>query len=231
MLSSFECPGHFGHIGLPSPVFHPLFMVHMHKILRGSCLYCHRFRAPDEVLVKFWGALQFLEYGMVQQADAITLEHPRGLSAADLLADASDVRSRKDKEENTLTQDDGDAGQIKLQNKEQDRETVAQFVERMRSHVLDTINAYLKDNPYSRAQNQDNATFDRRKELIRTFLGEINRRKRCPHCQAYVLFSSRLLSGRFSVADLLPSSVLHLLCVRTALLRSSRLSWASVTSR
>lgn len=160
-------------------------MTHMHKILRGSCLYCHRFRVPEEVLVTFWGALQFLEYGLIQQADAIVLEHPRGVSAAELLADAADTRNRKAKEENVLTQDDGDAG-ADIRNTEQPHESVAQFVERMREYVLNTINSHLKEQPFSRAQDQDNATFDRRKDLIRNFLAEINRRKRCPHCSAYV---------------------------------------------
>lgn len=46
-LNHFQCPGHFGHIELPQPVFHPLFMTHMYNLLRGSCLYCHRFKIPE----------------------------------------------------------------------------------------------------------------------------------------------------------------------------------------
>lgn len=42
-LTSFECPGHFGHIELPAPVFHPLYMVQAFQLLRGTCTYCHRF--------------------------------------------------------------------------------------------------------------------------------------------------------------------------------------------
>ncbi len=40
-LNSYQCPGHFGHIELPSPVFHPLFMGNMFNLLRGTCFYCH----------------------------------------------------------------------------------------------------------------------------------------------------------------------------------------------
>lgn len=43
-LNYFACPGHFGHIELPNPVFHPLFMMNMYNLLRATCLFCHRFK-------------------------------------------------------------------------------------------------------------------------------------------------------------------------------------------
>ena len=43
-LTYFTCPGHFGHIELASPVFHPLFMLNMYNLLRGTCLFCHKFK-------------------------------------------------------------------------------------------------------------------------------------------------------------------------------------------
>lgn len=46
-MNHFQCPGHFGHIELPQPVFHPLFMTHTYNLLRGSCLFCHRFKIPE----------------------------------------------------------------------------------------------------------------------------------------------------------------------------------------
>jgi len=46
-LTSFDCPGHFGHIDLPSSVFHPLYMVQAFQLLRGTCTYCHRFLVND----------------------------------------------------------------------------------------------------------------------------------------------------------------------------------------
>lgn len=47
--SNFECPGHFGHIELPVPVFHPLFLRNLYQIMRGVCTFCHHFiSAQDE---------------------------------------------------------------------------------------------------------------------------------------------------------------------------------------
>ena len=41
-MNSLKCPGHFGYIELPLPVYHPMFFQLMIKILRGSCMKCHR---------------------------------------------------------------------------------------------------------------------------------------------------------------------------------------------
>ena len=49
-LTYFTCPGHFGHIELPSPVYHPLFMMNMFNLLRGTCLFCHRFKLGRSVV-------------------------------------------------------------------------------------------------------------------------------------------------------------------------------------
>jgi hypothetical protein len=37
-----ECPGHFGHIDLAKPVFHPGFLTKTLKILRCVCFYCSK---------------------------------------------------------------------------------------------------------------------------------------------------------------------------------------------
>ena len=41
-LSYVQCPGHFGFIELPLPVYHPMFFQLMLQVLRGSCFQCHR---------------------------------------------------------------------------------------------------------------------------------------------------------------------------------------------
>ena len=39
---SMYCPGHFGHIELKLPVYHPLFMKLLVTILRSTCFQCHK---------------------------------------------------------------------------------------------------------------------------------------------------------------------------------------------
>ncbi|KAF5376978.1 hypothetical protein D9615_007211 [Tricholomella constricta] len=40
-----ECPGHFGHIELARPVFHPGFIVKVKKILESICVNCGKLKA------------------------------------------------------------------------------------------------------------------------------------------------------------------------------------------
>jgi len=42
-----ECPGHFGHIELARPVFHPGFIVKVKKILECICVNCGRLKADS----------------------------------------------------------------------------------------------------------------------------------------------------------------------------------------
>ncbi|EIW82067.1 beta and beta-prime subunits of DNA dependent RNA-polymerase [Coniophora puteana RWD-64-598 SS2] len=70
-LSYFTCPGHFGHIELPLPVFHPLFMVNAYNILRATCLFCHKFKLPRTVLCKYAAKLRLLEHGLLEAAHGI----------------------------------------------------------------------------------------------------------------------------------------------------------------
>jgi DNA-directed RNA polymerase I subunit RPA1 len=45
-----QCPGHFGHIELNVPVFHPLFMQHAYQLLRSTCFFCHHFLCSELVV-------------------------------------------------------------------------------------------------------------------------------------------------------------------------------------
>lgn len=70
-LTYFSCPGHYGHIELPSPVYHPLFMTDMYKILKGTCLYCHRFKMNRIQVSKFAAKLLLLDHGLLDASDRV----------------------------------------------------------------------------------------------------------------------------------------------------------------
>ncbi|KAG5648886.1 hypothetical protein DXG03_000235 [Asterophora parasitica] len=76
-LTYFTCPGHFGHIELPAPVFHPLFMTNMYNLLRGTCLFCHRFKMSRTVLCKYVAKLRLLERGLLDAAHGVDDIHIR----------------------------------------------------------------------------------------------------------------------------------------------------------
>ncbi|KAL0949316.1 hypothetical protein HGRIS_009392 [Hohenbuehelia grisea] len=70
-LTYFTCPGHFGHIDLPAPVFHPLFMANLYNLFRGMCMFCHRFKMSRPVLCKYMAKLQLLEHGLLDAAKGV----------------------------------------------------------------------------------------------------------------------------------------------------------------
>ncbi|KDQ18256.1 hypothetical protein BOTBODRAFT_554491 [Botryobasidium botryosum FD-172 SS1] len=76
-LTYFQCPGHFGHIELPAPVYHPLFMINMYNLLRGACLYCHKFKIAP-ALHKYIAKLRLLEHGLLDAANTLDDIHIRG---------------------------------------------------------------------------------------------------------------------------------------------------------
>lgn len=49
-----ECPGHFGHIELARPVFHPGFIVKVKKILESICVVCGKLKADTVSLNNFF---------------------------------------------------------------------------------------------------------------------------------------------------------------------------------
>ncbi|KAF2965812.1 hypothetical protein GQX73_g7762 [Xylaria multiplex] len=68
-LPSPNCPGHPGHIELPIPVYHPVFMDQILRLLRAQCQYCFRFRMrrPDINLVIC--KLRLLQFGLINAAN------------------------------------------------------------------------------------------------------------------------------------------------------------------
>ncbi|CAG8523131.1 6584_t:CDS:10 [Ambispora gerdemannii] len=77
LLDYFSCPGHFGHIELPCPVYNALFFPHMYTLLKSICLDCHRFLANKVKCYGFAAKLLLLEKGLLlesQEIDYLTLK-------------------------------------------------------------------------------------------------------------------------------------------------------------
>ncbi|GLH02960.1 DNA-directed RNA polymerase I subunit RPA1, partial [Gryllus bimaculatus] len=69
--SFFTCPGHFGHIELPVPVFNPFFMKTVYSVLRLACLNCHELQILGEHRYLLIGQLQLLDAGHVVEAQEL----------------------------------------------------------------------------------------------------------------------------------------------------------------
>ncbi|XP_068728240.1 DNA-directed RNA polymerase I subunit RPA1-like [Montipora capricornis] len=67
------CPGHFGHLELPLPVYHPLFFKVLQKILKSSCFRCGHLLIPRVARHVFLSQMKVLDYGLIAVADELQL--------------------------------------------------------------------------------------------------------------------------------------------------------------
>ena len=73
-LSYSHCPGHFGHIELPTPCFNPLTFGKLYKLLNSTCLYCHHFKTSRTQIYHLIGKLKLLHAGKIVQAKELDSE-------------------------------------------------------------------------------------------------------------------------------------------------------------
>lgn len=70
-LGQSACPGHPGHIDLPAPVYHPVFMDQVLRLLRAQCANCHRLRLRRRDLHRYECLFRLLQHGLIAEAQAI----------------------------------------------------------------------------------------------------------------------------------------------------------------
>ncbi|RWA06234.1 hypothetical protein EKO27_g8870 [Xylaria grammica] len=68
-LPSPNCPGHPGHIELPIPVYHPVFMDQILRLLRAQCQYCFRLRMRRPEINLVVCKLRLLQFGLIDAAN------------------------------------------------------------------------------------------------------------------------------------------------------------------
>ncbi|KAJ7178928.1 hypothetical protein C8R46DRAFT_1071922 [Mycena filopes] len=163
-LTFYTCPGHFGHIELPAPVFHPLFMGNMYNLLRDTCLFCHKFKISRPVLVKYIAKFRLLEHGLLDAAQGV-----------DELLIRVKIKNRKEAKKTAKTKKpETDTDETSEDEHEEGPkkdavldETLAQFTMRVNLYV----SVQMKRSPEStRDHYKDGLVFKARKELIAEFL-------------------------------------------------------------
>lgn len=61
------CPGHFGHVELPLPVYNPLFFDKLYLLVRASCVLCHTLSCPRGPIHLLMKQLQLLDHGDITE--------------------------------------------------------------------------------------------------------------------------------------------------------------------
>ncbi|GAA5979497.1 hypothetical protein JCM11641_005413 [Rhodosporidiobolus odoratus] len=178
-LTSFDCPGHFGHIELSTPVFHPLYMVQAFQLLRGSCTYCHRFLINEVQLLKQIARLTLLEHGLVTAA----LELDARFSSPTAPSKAKAAAAAKVKAASTNPDNVGDA-----EAGESTDESAEEFGNRLTDFVQSCLRAAKKGKQahMGRDEYKESGTvYDVRRKVINQFLKTLSAKKRCEHCGAF----------------------------------------------
>ncbi|XP_031567352.1 DNA-directed RNA polymerase I subunit RPA1-like [Actinia tenebrosa] len=69
--NSVHCPGHLGHIELPLPVYHPLFMKILTQVLRSSCFCCHKLLLTKTSKHTYMSQMKLLDHGLIAEAEEL----------------------------------------------------------------------------------------------------------------------------------------------------------------
>lgn len=72
-LSSYECPGHFGHIEMAVPLYNPLVFITLYKLMRCTCLHCFKLRMAGGEVERFRRRLQLLSQGRLVEAQNLVV--------------------------------------------------------------------------------------------------------------------------------------------------------------
>ena len=108
-LSQHHCPGHFGHIDLVVPVYHPLLFPTVTKVLRCVCLNCHKFKMHTERVKMFKERLDLIDSGQLERAADVS----QWKLSKSTMRELSEIEeeNRKDREK-TRKEEDGEAPEM-----------------------------------------------------------------------------------------------------------------------
>ncbi|KAK6331541.1 hypothetical protein TWF730_004615 [Orbilia blumenaviensis] len=159
-LSNENCPGHVGHIALPTPVYHPVFFDQMYRLLRSTCVYCHHLRLSRQEINLYTCKLRLIDAGLLHESDDVELV-------------GSNKVQRSDHGLSTAT----DIGDVVENLEEEDTETI---IRKRNRFVLRAIKANRRAGLDS---TQIMAVAQARRAVVHTFLKEIIGSRRCNSCK------------------------------------------------
>ncbi|KAH9898602.1 beta and beta-prime subunits of DNA dependent RNA-polymerase [Xylariomycetidae sp. FL2044] len=155
-LSQPNCPGHVGHIELPVPVYHPVFMDQILRLLRAQCQYCFRFRLRRADIKLVACKLRLLQFGLID--------------AANYLDDITE-------ETTTIPVGDEDGS-------DEEEDSAIEKVIRMREvYTLRALKGHRIGTAEIRKGKHEGAS-EARREVLKTFLRDMTKGRDCSTCNA-----------------------------------------------
>ncbi|KAL1914900.1 uncharacterized protein VTP21DRAFT_7816 [Calcarisporiella thermophila] len=158
-LDHFSCPGHFGHIELPTPVYNPLFFNQMFSLLRSTCWNCHHFRMSRPELHRYISKLILLDRGLVVEANRI-----------DGIPISAEKMKQRGEEMELDAEDEAEEEGMDGEN----------YIRKLDAFVKHAI----KNNASSDMSYKVTVVTDERKKVISEFMKRALAKKKCENCKA-----------------------------------------------
>ncbi|KAK5954337.1 hypothetical protein OHC33_004910 [Knufia fluminis] len=153
-MNAAHCPGHCGHIELPTQCYHPQYIDTTLRLLRSKCVYCHRFRIPENKINMVICQLRLLQHGLVDQY--------------------TDLQRYKLGSKRKRSKDDEEAGESE--------EDVEDLMDRRERFVRKSIKNARKDPGSFTPLARNPIALQERKNVILAFLQEVALVKKCSNC-------------------------------------------------
>ncbi|KAH6656194.1 hypothetical protein BKA67DRAFT_507382, partial [Truncatella angustata] len=154
-LNGSSCPGHAGHIDLPVPVYHPVFLDQVMRLLRSQCIYCNRFRMRAADLALYKCKLRLLQFGLIDEAQYLDEITPKTRDVAGVEPVEMDDDETEDAAHMTLLRE--------------------KFTEHaIRRHRLSTVEI---------RKGKHEGAYEARRELIKAFLQDMTKGRTCQTCK------------------------------------------------
>ena len=177
-LRYLQCPGHFGHIELCVPVYHPLLFHKLLDLLRIKCINCHRFQISKRMIKMYETKFALLEHGRYN--DAIELD--------DRLAGIVKKTEKSSSKSKDIDQDDDDealeasnvaeeaSGKLSIRG-------AALRVDKILSDINKSLSLASRVRPASKELST--MEIDYHRQVAKEFVQACKSTRSCPHCGGY----------------------------------------------
>eukprot|EP00535_Pseudo-nitzschia_heimii_P007277 CAMPEP_0197177440 /NCGR_PEP_ID=MMETSP1423-20130617/3038_1 /TAXON_ID=476441 /ORGANISM="Pseudo-nitzschia heimii, Strain UNC1101" /LENGTH=1717 /DNA_ID=CAMNT_0042626981 /DNA_START=139 /DNA_END=5289 /DNA_ORIENTATION=+ len=160
------CPGHFGHIELCVPLYHPLVFSKMVELLRLKCFHCHKLLLSSRELNVFKTKFMLLENGEYNQVRELD-----NRMAATMRAVKDQIASSKD-------------DKLKRNQKAMTIHSGGVAIDELLMEIQSTCS---KGRRKKNTRSAGDSVFEDelRRKLVKEFISACKTVKSCPHCGAF----------------------------------------------
>jgi DNA-directed RNA polymerase I subunit RPA1 len=158
------CPGHFGHIELCVPLYHPLLFAQLVELLRMKCLNCHKLAMSARELNVYKTKFMLLENGEYHQVQELD---DRMAARMREIKDGSDGDDNNKKSKKALT-----------------IHSAGLAIDELLSEIQSTCSRGSR-NRSRKKETKSMFEEELRRRLVKEFIATCKASKSCPHCGAY----------------------------------------------